>query len=187
MTRYVASRRFIHAGLLASGGAIFSGWCGLTWAWAWIPAGLFLVTAGALVWLARRPVIGVHETHLAVGRLLIPWPDIRRLDSTGWLSPLVLHLTLFDDRRLLLVYPGDPDSAGRLLRQLRRSASSALIDGTPHRRFWSQASHPGGERQPRSSPRQRVLRPEDEAEVERLYQKLKAVGHLDQRSSPDDE
>jgi len=187
MTRYVASRKFTQAGLLASGGAILSGWCGLTWGWAWIPAGLFLVTAGALVWLSRRPPIEVHETHLAVGRLLIPWPDIRRLDSTGWLSPLVLHLTLFDDRRLMVVYPGDPAAAGRLLRQLRRLASSALIDGLPHRRFWSQPSPAGEERQPRSSPRQRLLRPEDEAEVERLYQKLKAVGHLDQKSSPDDE
>lgn len=31
-----------------------------------------------------------------------------------------------------------------------------------------------------------LLRPEDEAEVERLYQRLKAVGRLDSRSSSDE-
>ena len=49
---------------------------------------------------------------------------------------------------------------------------------------------PGPERKPvPPSPRYRILRPEDEAEVERLYQRLKTVGNLDQknpqtRSSP---
>ena len=33
------------------------------------------------------------------------------------------------------------------------------------------------------APRYRILRPEDEAEVERLYQRLKAVGNLDQKNS----
>jgi hypothetical protein len=36
------------------------------------------------------------------------------------------------------------------------------------------------------SPRYPLLRPEDEAEVERLYQRLKAVGHLDPKNSPDE-
>jgi hypothetical protein len=35
-------------------------------------------------------------------------------------------------------------------------------------------------------PRFRVLRPEDEAEVERLYQRLKTVGNLDQKNSSDE-
>jgi len=33
------------------------------------------------------------------------------------------------------------------------------------------------------APRYRILRPEDEAEVERLYQRLKTVGNLDQKTS----
>ena len=35
-------------------------------------------------------------------------------------------------------------------------------------------------------PRYRILRPEDEAEVERLYQRLKTVGNLDQKNSTDE-
>ena len=43
----------------------------------------------------------------------------------------------------------------------------------------------GGERK-QPAPRYRVLRPEDEAEVERLYQRLKTVGNLDQKNSTDE-
>jgi len=42
---------------------------------------------------------------------------------------------------------------------------------------------PGSERKQSTLPRYRILLPEDEAEVERLYQRLKAVGHLDQKNS----
>ena len=187
MTRYAPSRHYLHAGLAALACASFSAWCGLTWAVAFVPAALFVASAAALGWLALRPAIEIHETHLAVGSRLTPWPDIRRLDSTGWLSPLVLRLTLFDDQRLWLVYPGDPGPAGQLLRQLRQMARHALIDGIPHRRFWGEALPPGAEHRPLPSPRYRLLRPEDETDVERLYQRLKTVGHLDAKSSPDDE
>ena len=44
----------------------------------------------------------------------------------------------------------------------------------------------GGERKQAPVPRYRVLRPEDEAEVERLYQRLKTVGNLDQKNSTDE-
>jgi hypothetical protein len=36
------------------------------------------------------------------------------------------------------------------------------------------------------APRYRVLRPEDEEEVERLYFLLKTVGHIDPRNSGDE-
>jgi hypothetical protein len=42
------------------------------------------------------------------------------------------------------------------------------------------------ERRQLSSPKYRVLRPEDEIEIERLYQRLKTVGHLDPKNSSDD-
>ena len=37
-----------------------------------------------------------------------------------------------------------------------------------------------------AAPRFRVLRPEDEEEVERLYFLLKTVGHIDPRNSGDE-
>lgn len=186
MTRYVPSRHFLHAGLAALVFTAFSGWCGLSWPPALIPAALFLASAILLGFLALRPAIEVHESHLAIGKRVIPWADIRRLDRTGWISPLVVHVTLFDNRRRLVIYPGDPDSANSLLRHMRRSARGALIDGIPYRQFWGESLAQGAEARQAPSPRYRLLRPEDEAEVERLYQRLKTVGHLDPKNSTDD-
>ena len=188
MSRYPASRLFRHAALAALAGMALSVAFALTWALAWIAAGLFAATAAVLGWLALRRPIEVHETHLAVGSNLIPWADIRRLDTTGWMSPLVVRLTLFDDRRVLVVYPGDPASAARLLEQMRRLARRALIDGVPYRRLWGDAAPASPLRKPPAAARRpQILRPEDEAEVEKLFQRLKAVGNLDARSSSDDE
>ncbi len=187
MTRYRPSRHYLHAGLAAAVSAAFAAWCGLAWSLAWVAAALFLATAGALLFLALRPAIEVHETHLAVGRRVIPWTDIRRVDHAGWVAPLVIHLTLFDNRRLVLIYPGEPETAGHLLRQLRRLARHALIEGVPHGRFWGEALPPAADRRELPPPRYRLLRPEDEAEVERLYHRLKAVGHLDQKNTADEE
>ena len=63
----------------------------------------------------------------------------------------------------------------------------ALIDGIPYRQYWGEVLAPASERkQPAPLPRYRILRPEDEAEVERLYQRLKTVGNLDQKNSTDE-
>ena len=110
------------------------------------------------------------------------------MDRTGWLSPLVVWLTLADERRIRLVYPGDLDSANSLLRHLRRNAREALIDGVTYRQFWGELLPPSPDTESGSpsQPRYRILCPEDEAEVERLYQRLKTVGHLDPRNSADE-
>ncbi|MCI0363853.1 MAG: hypothetical protein L0219_08230, partial [Phycisphaerales bacterium] len=92
----------------------------------------------------------------------------------------------FDDSRLFLLYPGDPDSCNRLLRHLRRFSRDALIDGIPYRQYWGEVLAPGGQRKQGQPPRYRILLPEDEAEVERLYQRLKTVGNLDQKNSTDE-
>jgi hypothetical protein len=186
VTRYSPSRHYLHAGLAALGFGVFSAWCGWTWTPAYLAATLFLVSAGLLLYLALRPPIEIHDTHLRIGRRNVRWGDIRRLDRTGWLSPLIVHVTLFDNHRLLLVYPGDLDSANSLLRHLRRHAREALIDGIPHRQFWGEALQAAPERPQLPAPRVRLLRPEDEAEVERLYQRLKTVRHLDPDNSPDE-
>jgi hypothetical protein len=117
---------------------------------------------------------------------MIPWMDIRRVDRTGWISPLILRITLFDDSRLFMIYPGDLDTCNALLRQFRRLSRDALIDGIPYRQYWGEVLADSAEKPAAMSPRYRILRPEDEAEVERLYQRLKTVGNLDQKNSTDE-
>jgi hypothetical protein len=161
----------------------FSGWLGLDWAPAFVPAALFLFSSILLMLLAFRPAIEVHEGYLTMGKRITPWMDIRRVDRTGWISPLIVRLTLYDDSRLLLVYPGDLDSCNSLLRHIRRFSRDALIDGIPYRQYWGEMLSAGGGRKQIPAPRYRLLRPEDEAEVERLYQRLKTVGNLDQKNT----
>ena len=187
MTRYLPARHYLWFGIAAVVLAGFSGWRGTVWPLSFIPAFLFLVVGGALFALAFRPAIEVHEGYLAIGRRVIPWMDIRRLDRTGWISPLIVRITLFDDSRRLLIYPGELDSCNSLLRHLRRLSRDALIDGVPYRQYWGEVlTQPGAEQQQPPVPRYRILRPEDEAEVERLYQRLKTVGNLDQKNSTDE-
>jgi hypothetical protein len=186
MTRYLPARYHLWFGISAVVLAGLSGWVGLNYQLAFIPAGLFLLTAAILFGMAFRPAIEVHEGYLSMGKRIIPWMDIRRLDRTGWISPLIQRVTLFDDSRLLLIYPGDLDSCNSLLHHLRRLSRDALIDGIPYRQYWGEVlATPANERKPSHAPapRYRILRPEDEAEVERLYQRLKTVGNLDQKNS----
>lgn len=185
MTRYAPSRRYLHAGLAALAFAAFSGWCGINWPPALLPAALLLASALFLLLLGWQPAIEIHEKHLQIGRRLIRWADVRRVDRTAWISPLIVRLTLADDSRLLLIYPGDEASARSLLRDLRRMAREALIDGVPYRQYWGDSSVLRNG--PRSGSRKfHLLRPEDEAEVERLYHRLKTVGRLDPKNSNDE-
>jgi hypothetical protein len=163
-------------------------WFGTTATLAFVPAGALLLAAVLLFAMAFRPAIEIHEGYVSIGKRIIPWMDIRRLDRTGWVSPLlIVRITLFDDSRMVLVYPGDLDSCNSLLRHLRRLSRDALIDGIPYRQFWGELLAPGAaDRKQTPPPRYRLLRPEDEAEVERLYQRLKTVGNLDQKNSADE-
>ena len=140
-----------------------------------------------MIYLALRPRIEIRDKHLVIGKRALLLADIRRVDRTAWVSPLVVRITLFDDSHFLLVYPGDLDSANSLLRHLRRCAREALIDGVPYSQFWGEEPLPAPGRKDISSPRYRLLRPEDEAEVERLYLRLKTVGRLEPRNSSPDE
>ena len=150
----------------------------------WIASGLFVLSALAVLVLAVRPAVEIHEGHLQIGQRKILWGEIRRLDQTGWNAPLAVYLTLDDERRFLLIYPGDLDSCGSLLRHLRRYSREALLDGIPYRQFWGEASPPAERKQPSPS-RYPLLRPEDEDEVERMFQRLKSVDRLDSRGSDD--
>ena len=185
MTRYLPARHYRWFGIAAVVLAAGSGWYGTRFAPAYIPAALFVLTAVFLFVMAFRPAVEVHDGYLSIGKRIVPWMDIRRLDRTCWISPLLVRITLFDDSRLLLVYPGDLDSCNSLLRHLRRLSRDALIDGIPYRQYWGEVLANDGERKQAqaAAPRYRILRPEDEAEVERLYQRLKTVGNLDQKNS----
>ena len=105
---------------------------------AFLPAVLFVLTASLLLILAARPPIEVHEGYLSIGRRVIPWMDIRRLDLTGWRLPLVVRITLFDDSRLLLLYPGDSDSC-KALRCAEFRSAKRLVRARAHDSFF----HPG--------------------------------------------
>lgn len=183
MTRYVPARHYLSFGIAALVLAGFSAWLGFEWQPAFVPAVLFVLSSALLLTLAFRPAIEIHEECLAIGKRRILWMDIRRLDRTGWISPLVVRLTMFDDSRFLLIYPGDLDCCNSLLRNLRRLSRDALIDGVPYRQYWGEALNPSSDRRQLPSPRYRLLRPEDESEVEKLYHRLKTVGHLDKNTT----
>ena len=188
MTRYTPAQHYTWFGL---GAVVLTGiftWVAFNYLWPWVfvPSVLAALTAVLLFLMALRPAIETHEGYLALGKRIIPWMDIRRLDRTGWISPLIVRITLFDDSRLVLIFPGDLDACNSLLRHLRRYSRDALIDGIPYRQYWGEVLSTGSERKQVQPPRYRILRPEDEAEVERLYQRLKAVGNLDQKNSTDE-
>ncbi len=182
MTRYLPSRCFIWMGLAAWVLAALAGWAAIAWPPAIVFLALFLACSTLLVLMGLRPAIEVREHHLVIGSRVIPWTDIRQVDRMAWRTPLMVRLTLSDLSHVLLIYPGDPESSSRLLRQIRRAARQASLDGRPYHEFWGE---PPEERKP-VAPRFHLLRPEDEVEVEILYQRLKAVGRLDSKSSPDE-
>jgi len=183
MTRYTPSRTFLWAGMSA---LVLGGFCGgyaVFSLLALVPAVLFLVSAALLLWLALRPPVGIGADFLLLGNRRIPWAEISRVDRTSWMSPLVVRLQVLDSGRVFLIYAGDFESSGRLLRHLRRSARYALIDGAAYSQFWGEPSTVGETSAPLSSPRYRLLRKEDEEEVERMYRRLRSVGRIDSQDA----
>jgi hypothetical protein len=172
---------------MAAVGAGLSLWSGLRWSpedWRALSLAVglgFAFTSALLLALAARPAIEIHSGHLRWNRREIPWAAIRRVDGTRWLVPLVVRLTLDRGERLLLLYAGDADGSLRLLAELRSHARQALLDGVPYREFWGQ---PASRKDP-APRRYRLLRPEDEEEVERLFRQLKSAGPPE-RHAPDE-
>ncbi|MBV8820809.1 MAG: DUF3093 family protein [Acidobacteriaceae bacterium] len=180
ITRYRPSRQFLWAALVALAIAVFSGWVALRWQLAWIAAGLALATVILFLIMAFSPGIEIFETHVRMGGRSIPWGHIRRLDRL-MLVPLIVRLTTSDKKQSMLFYAGDADSANSLLRHLRRFSREALIDGVSYKQFWGESAASENKQLP--PPRYPLLLADDEAEVERLFQRLKTVGHLDSGGS----
>ena len=184
MTRYAPARHYVSFGVVALALAGIFVWLGLTLSRGLLlPAGLFFLTSAVLMALALRPAIRVYDAHIEIGKRVIPWQDIQRVDRTGWISPLVVRLSLFDDETVTVIYPGEVDCCKHVLRTMRQMATSAMIDGIPYRQYWGEMLGMPEDARQMTQPRQRVLRAEDEEEVERLYFLLKTVGHIDPRNS----
>ncbi len=152
-------------------------WCSLQWWPAWIPTGLLLAGVVGTLWLALRPVLEITSSHLLVGRRTIDWLDIRRVDQTNWVTPMVVELTLREGPRLRVIYPGREEHCKLLLRLIQQRASQALINGVPHRRIFGDPPQPKVDKT--GPPRPRFLSDKDEADVERMLNILKSAGRLD--------
>jgi len=184
ISRYRVSNYYLWAGLVAVALAGFSAWISLSHPVCWIATVLLVVSAVLVLYLATRPAIEIHDTHVKIGLAAIPWRHIRRLDRSAN-TPLMVQLTLSDKTRILVIYPGNQDSASGLLENLRRYAREALIDGVPYRQFWGEATPVAAKKQ-LPPPRHPLLLPDDEAEVERMFQRLKSMGHLEEKTSSED-
>lgn len=180
---FVPSRLYSRAGWAALAGVIISVLCGFRAPLAFIPGFLCALTAAVLFWLAARPQIRMKDMQFHIGERCIAWREVREINSSRFLSPLVLKIRLTNARRVMLIYPGEPERIEQLLFQLRKNSHMASFDGVAHRDYWTWLSLNGSDAdKPIAEAPVRMLSSEEEDEIERLYQKLKAVGHLDSRS-----
>ncbi|MGI8961004.1 MAG: hypothetical protein ACR2IV_14815 [Bryobacteraceae bacterium] len=191
---YLPSRLYFWTGWAALVGSLLCVLCGFRAPLAFIPSVLCAATAALLFWLAARPSIRVGEAQFNIGERAIAWREVREINTsrfntvrfnTGrFVSPLILNLKLTNSRHKVLVFPGDPDRIIRLTHQLRRNSYLSTFDGVAYRDYWiwSNLAARRGETPSHEQP-VRMLSPEDEDEIERMYQKLKAVGRLDSRST----
>jgi hypothetical protein len=177
---YQPSRLYARAGWIAVAGTAVCVLCGLRAPLAFIPGGLCTLTAVVLFWLSARPVIRVGENQFNIGERAIAWREVREINSSRFVSPLVLWLKLTNARRKLLIFPGEPERIAHLIAQLRKNSHLATFDGVAYRDFWTWASLTGlpGDAPVLDQP-VRMLSQDEEDEIERMYQTLKTDGRLD--------
>lgn len=183
LVRYLPSATYTR---LSLAGAVLSIACGIAarfWLPALVPAVVFATTALVLAYLVTRPPIEVHDSHLQVGRQMIPWESVSHVDEPRSVVPLVLPLILNSERRFTLVYTGGRESGRKLLHQIRRHARFALIHGLPYRQFWDEDLESFRDRCILTDHQWNVLTPADEEEVERLFHTLRKEGSLHPRGS----
>jgi hypothetical protein len=202
---FLPSRWYTRAGWLTLAGSAGVASFGLR-----SPIFLVLGAAGAifgclLLWLSSRPPIQVGETQFNIGERAIAWREVKEVNRIRLLSPLILRIKLTNSRRRTLIYPGDVSRVEQLVHLLRKNSHLATFDGVAYRDYWTWSSMAGlhGAKQlgpaqaaqkllPKAStPRPshmdqpvRMLTQDEEDEIERMYQKLKAVGSLDFRLDP---
>jgi len=185
VARFPVSRYFLWTGLAALGLTAVCSWISFRWPFAWIPTALLLASAMFALCLSWLPAIEIHEDGIKMDRRKIAWKEVVRVDCISG-TPLVVRLTLADKRNVFVVYAGHETDRSSLLRHLRKFSRQAFIEGVSYQQFWGVARRHS---EPKSTPPPRypLLLSEDEAEVERLFQLLKTVGHLDPKKAADKE
>ena len=86
----------------------------------------------------------------------------------------------------MLIFPGKPERIIQLITHIRNRSFLATFDGIPYRDYhvWSNLSDSEAEQLGLDHPVP-MISSEEEQEIERLYQKLKSVGHLDAARNED--
>lgn len=184
MTRFEPSRHFAYTGLVALLLGLLSGFVAWHWTPAVVPTALFAAAATFLFWLSMQPAIELHDGELAVGNRVIPWSSITHIESTGWLTPMLIKLKTENGRWSLLVFAGDLETCSRLKESICACAPHALLDGSPQRKRQATLTVKDGNTE--QIVRYPLLTVEDEAEVERLFQRLREIGHLDSIQSSEE-
>lgn len=181
---FLPSRLYARVGWAALAGSLVCVLCGFRAPLAFIPGVLCAITSAGLFWLAAQPAIEVTEEQFQIGKRVIAWREVREVNRSRFLSPLVIKLRLTNSRRKILIFPGEPDRIERLMFLLRKHSQFATFDGVAYRDYWTWLSLSGGQGDTSTLDQPvRMLSPDDEDEIERLYQKLKSVGRLDGRST----
>lgn len=181
---FLPSRLYANVGWASLAGSLVCVLCAFKAPYAFIPAFFCILTAAGLFWLASRPPIYIGETQFNIGERAIAWREVKEINHSRFLVPLILKIKLTNSRHKILVYPGDLARVELLLTQLRRGSHLATFDGVPYRDYWRRVSieAPSAEvSQP--EPQMRLFSSEDEAEIERLFQMLKTDGRLESREA----
>lgn len=162
--------------------SILCGVLGLHFSVAFVAAFVFALLAGGLFWLGSRPPIRIFPTQFNVGERAIAWREVREI-NTGLACPLIARVKLTNSRQKVLVFPAKSDHIARLMYQLRRHSYLATFDGVAYRDFWTWSTLSDTMRnRPALEQPVRMISTDEEDEIERLFQKLKTVGHLDARA-----
>ena len=150
---------------------------------AWLVFLALTAMAGMSLYLALRAPIEIHDSHLQIGRRVIPWEAVSHVWAPSLHSPLVLPLTLNSECNYLLLYGGSRESGRKLLYQVRRHARFALLNGLPYRQYWDEDLEAFRDRCLFTDQHWNVLSAEDESDVEALFQKLRSDGSLHRQES----
>ena len=196
---FVPSRWYARTGWFAAAGSAALTFFGFRSPIFLILGAVAALSALLLLWLSSRPAIQVGETQFNIGERAIAWREVKEVNRIRILSPLILRIMLTNSRKKILIYPGEVGRVEQLVHLLRKNSHLATFDGVAYRDYWTWSSMaglhsrkvagtlPAGQKQtqkPLLDHPVRMLTTDEEDEIERMYQKLKAVGSLDSRIDP---
>src|SRR5438270_6384684 len=177
------SRLYARVGWAALAGSAICVLCGFRAPLAFIPGFLCAITAATLFWLAARPPVRIGEAQFNIGERAIAWREVVEINSSRFVSPLLLRIKLTNSRRKTLIFPGEPERIARLMFQLRKNSSMASFDGVAHRDYWTWTNLAGTQGNAAADQPVRMLSTDDEDEIERMFQQLKTEGRLEPRAT----